>query len=1209
MTLSEYVDNGLINGTEYFYVVRAVDTSLNESTDSNEAYAIPMVNLGSGLEFTTASGSYVTFGDPAKLDLGTFTIETWFKRTGAGTSITTGTNGIPNAIPLVAHGAQQSEGGTVDANWMLVIDDATDVIAADFEDMVDGTNHPVYGVTPITNDVWHHAAATYDGTTWKLYLDGYLEMTLVVGAAPRSDTIQHASLGTMLNTTGGTNGFFQGVIDEPRVWNRALTQTEILTNINEQITSGTGLVARWGLNEGTGTAVGDSITPAAIGTITGPNYAWVPGAPFNLDLTPNTPTLVSPANGATGVSTSATLTVNVADARNSDLTVSFYGRPKDAVKGNDFSLIVIPDPQYYAASYPSIYYAQMNWVVANEAALNIPFVISLGDNVDTASSTTQWDVATAAWDILTTGGVPYGLELGNHDGAPSSTGNFNSYFASRLAGPPNSCINYGADYDNTYCTFSASGMDFIVLFIEYDSTMTSTSNPVLIWANNILQANPDRRAIVVTHDLLSGNNFTSQGSAIYNALKENQNLFLMLGGHLDTTGQRIDVYNGYTVYSLRSDYQFVDSQQSGYLRIMRFSPNDGQIHVTTYSPTQSKYLTDTANQFDLAYAMDGVADFAFIGSTTVASGSDASVTWSGLTANTEYEWYAVVDNGGAASVSPTWSFTTEAPVPMHTVTFNANGGSGTMAPQAANVPTALTLNTFTRTGYSFSNWNTAANGSGTSYADGAVYDFSANVTLYAQWTANTYTVTFDANGGSAASPTSKQVTFGSAYGTLATTDRTGYTFNGWFTAASGGTQVTAATIVTTASNHTLYAQWTANTYTVTFDANGGSTPSPTSKQVTFGAAYGTLATTDRTGYTFSGWFTAASGGTQVTAATIVTTASNHTLYAQWSTLPNHTVTFKANGGIGSDYTQTTNTSTSLILNTFTRTGYAFNHWNTASDDSGTTYTNGQIYDFLADMDLYAQWTANAYTVTFDANGGSTPSPELKVVTYDSAYGTLATTDRTGYTFSGWFTAASGGTEVTAATIVSIASNHTLYAQWTANTYTVTFDANGGTTPSPISKVVTYDLAYGMLATTDRTGYTFSGWFTDVSGGTQVTEITIVSTASDHTLYAQWTSVNPVPTIITLSPSSATAGGAAFTLTVYGTNFVNDSVVRWNGSDRTTTFVSTTQLTATITMGDIATVGTYPVTVFNPTPGGGISNAVDFTVMNVLYNTFLPFIFR
>ena len=77
-------------------------------------------------------------------------------------------------------------------------------------------------------------------------------------------------------------------------------------------------------------------------------------------------------------------------------------------------------------------------------------------------------------------------------------------------------------------------------------------------------------------------------------------------------------------------------------------------------------------------------------------------------------------------------------------------------------------------------------------------------------------------------------------------------------------------------------------------------PAPTSKVVTFGSAYGTLATTSRTGYTFAGWFTAASGGTQVTAATIVSTASNHTLYAQWTALPNHTVTFNSNGGTRHD---------------------------------------------------------------------------------------------------------------------------------------------------------------------------------------------------------------------------------------------------------------------------------------------------------------------
>gem|GEM_PF-1011589 len=91
--------------------------------------------------------------------------------------------------------------------------------------------------------------------------------------------------------------------------------------------------------------------------------------------------------------------------------------------------------------------------------------------------------------------------------------------------------------------------------------------------------------------------------------------------------------------------------------------------------------------------------------------------------------------------------------------------------------------------------------------------------------------------------------------------------------------------------------------------------------------------------------------------------------------------------------------------------------------------------------------------------------------------------------------------------------------------------------------------------------------------------------------------NPVPTTTSISPSSATAGGAGFTLTVNGTNFISGSIVRWNGADRTTTFVSGTQVTASISAADIANAGTATVTVFNPAPGGGTSNGQTFTINN------------
>ncbi|MBU1509688.1 InlB B-repeat-containing protein, partial [Myxococcota bacterium] len=283
-------------------------------------------------------------------------------------------------------------------------------------------------------------------------------------------------------------------------------------------------------------------------------------------------------------------------------------------------------------------------------------------------------------------------------------------------------------------------------------------------------------------------------------------------------------------------------------------------------------------------------------------------------------------------------------------------------------------------------------------------------------------VSFDAQGGLAPNPVSRMVILGEAYGELATTSRTGHTFDGWWTGPGRTeTQVTAATVVTRADDHTLFAKWTADTSTVTFDAQGGTALTPGSKTVTFGEPYGELATTNRAGYTFDGWWTGPGGtGSRVFATSVVSIAGDHTLFAKW--LP------------------------------------------------------------------------NTYTVTFDSQGGSSPVPESQLVIFGVAYGTLATTSRTGYTFAGWWTGAGGtGSQVTAATIVTNAANHTLYARWTANTITVTFNANGGSAPNPATRSVSFAAAYGALATTSRTGYTFAGWWTGAGGtGAQVTAATIVT---------------------------------------------------------------------------------------------------------------------
>jgi uncharacterized repeat protein (TIGR02543 family) len=472
------------------------------------------------------------------------------------------------------------------------------------------------------------------------------------------------------------------------------------------------------------------------------------------------------------------------------------------------------------------------------------------------------------------------------------------------------------------------------------------------------------------------------------------------------------------------------------------------------------------------------AGHTFSGWFTAATGWTAVTTATVVTANVTY--YAQ------------WSTNS------YTATFDGNGGTGhTPTSKSVVYNTAVgTLPTApTRAGHTFSGWFTAATG-WTAVTTATVV--TANVTYYAQWSTNSYTATFDGNGGTGHTPTSKSVVYNTAVGTLPTAPtRAGHTFSGWFTAATGWTAVTTATVVT--ANVTYYAQWSTNSYTATFDGNGGTGHTPTSKSVVYNTAVGTLPTAPtRAGHTFSGWFTAATGWTAVTTATVVT--ANVTYYAQWST-NSYTATFNGNGGTGH-----TPTSKSVVYNTAvgtlptapTRAGHTFSGWFTAAT-GWTAVTTATVV--TANVTYYAQWSTNSYTATFDGNGGTGHTPTSKSVVYNTAVGTLPTAPtRAGHTFSGWFTAATGWTAVTTATVVT--ANVTYYAQWSTNSYTATFDGNGGTGHTPTSKSVVYNTAVGTLPTAPtRAGHTFSGWFTAATGWTAVTTATVVT--ANVTYYAQW----------------------------------------------------------------------------------------------------------
>ena len=375
---------------------------------------------------------------------------------------------------------------------------------------------------------------------------------------------------------------------------------------------------------------------------------------------------------------------------------------------------------------------------------------------------------------------------------------------------------------------------------------------------------------------------------------------------------------------------------------------------------------------------------------------------------------------------------------------------------------------------------------------------------------STYTITLNANGGSV-SPTSIIVSANGTYSGLPNPSKTGYTFAGWYTALTGGTKKENGSSLASNSNHTLYAHWTANTYKVSFNANGGS-GSMSDQMLTYDQAANLTANAfKKTGYSFAGWNTKSDGsGTSYADKVSVknlATSGSVTLYAQWSA-GGYTIVYNANGGSGSmdskemKYDQTAN----LTANAFTAPkGYSFSSWNTKADGSGTSYADKASVKNLAasgTVTLYAIWSPNKYTVKFDGNGADELSSTSKEVTYNSTYGDLPQPTRSGYNFIGWYTKAEGGNAITPDAKVTITGTQTLYAQWSQVKFLITFNATGGISESA-QKLVTYDKAYGVLPTAERTGYTFKGWYLDEACTKQITSDTIVSLTANQSVYAKW----------------------------------------------------------------------------------------------------------
>lgn len=512
----------------------------------------------------------------------------------------------------------------------------------------------------------------------------------------------------------------------------------------------------------------------------------------------------------------------------------------------------------------------------------------------------------------------------------------------------------------------------------------------------------------------------------------------------------------------------------------------------------------------------------------------------------------------------------------YTLTFNANGGSVSEATRTVAFGSAYgTLPTPKRTGYTFKGWFTSASG-GTQVSSSTIMTSANGATIYAQWTVNNYTLTFNANGGSV-SESSRSLAYGTSYGTLPTPSRTGYTFKGWFTASSGGTQVTTTTTMG-ASNTTVYAQWTAINYKITYNLNGGTNASGAATSFNITSSAITLPTPTRTGYTFGGWY--ANSSFSGSAVTTIPTGStgNKTYYAKWN-LVTYTISYSLDGGtISGNPTSYNVTTSTFTLPTPTKTGYTFLGW-TGSNGTTASTSVSISQGSTGNKSYTANWKINSYKLTYNANGGSV-STASKSLTYGSAYGTLPTPTRSGYKFNGWYTAASGGTKVSDTTTIG-ASNVTIYAQWSLVTYTITYNLNGGTNSSsnPISYNVTSSAI--TLANPTRTGYTFGGWYTESSFTNKVTSIATGSTGN-KSFYAKWTANTYTVSYDANGGSGTTASsshtyGTAKTLTSNGFSRTGYTFLGWSTSSTATSATYTNAQSVTnLSSTNGATVKLYAV---------------------------------
>jgi hypothetical protein len=290
---------------------------------------------------------------------------------------------------------------------------------------------------------------------------------------------------------------------------------------------------------------------------------------------------------------------------------------------SDFTVVTLPDTQYYAAAHPEILDAQIAWITREAADRNIAFVLHEGDIVD-ADEPAQWARAAGALHGLD-GVVPYVLSSGNHDYARSGDVITRRTLIDRYFAPPSIGLYEPGRIENRYALVPAPGGPWLILSLEF-----GPRDGVLAWADRVAKRYATLPAIVVTHAYLASDDArfdhlghpeqlwnphrylddrvagsVNDGEETWRKLvARNDNILFVLCGHDlgDGVGRLESARpDGTTVHQILANYQMQPLGGGGYLRLLQFSPAERRVRVRTYSPYLDQFKTDPDNDFHLAY--------------------------------------------------------------------------------------------------------------------------------------------------------------------------------------------------------------------------------------------------------------------------------------------------------------------------------------------------------------------------------------------------------------------------------------------------------------------------------------------------------------------------------------------------------------------------------------------------------------------------------